>query len=180
MQEQSITALLEAMIFAAGQPVTVKELAAAAEMSVSDTKLALAKLKQDVNSSCCRGVVLREVAGGLQFFTRSEYNPYIHRLLQPPEKPRLSQAALETLAIIAYRQPITRAEIELVRGVRIDSVLATLQERSLITEIGRREGPGRPILYGTTKNFLKCLGVNSLEDLPQLPSKDTNKAEKAE
>lgn len=173
MQEQSLIALLEAMLFAAARPVTVKELSAAAELSEANTELALAELKRQVNNSC-RGVLLREVAGGLQFFTRSEYSQYIQRLLQPPEKPRLSQAALETLAIIAYRQPITRMEIESVRGVRVDAVLSTLQERGLITEKGRKDSPGRPIIYGTTTTFLKCLGLNTLEDLPHLPSEETN------
>ena len=173
MQEQSLIALLEAMLFAAARPVTVKELSAAAELSEANTELALAELKRQVNNSC-RGVLLREVAGGLQFFTCSEYSQYIQRLLQPPEKPRLSQAALETLAIIAYRQPITRMEIESVRGVRVDAVLSTLQERGLITEKGRKDSPGRPIIYGTTTTFLKCLGLNSLEDVPHLPSEETN------
>lgn len=173
MQEQSLTGLLEAMLFAAAQPVTAKELAAAAELSEADTELALAELRRNMNNSC-RGVLLREVAGGLQFFVRSEYGPYVQRLLQPSEKPRLSQAALETLAIIAYRQPITRTEIELVRGVRVDAVLATLQDRGLIIEVSRKEAPGRPILYGTTKSFLQCLGINSLKELPPLPVEETN------
>ncbi len=177
MPEQSLTALLEALILAAARPVSVRELAAASELSEADTELALSELRQSVNRNC-RGIVLREVAGGLQFFARSEYKPYVQRLLQPQEKPRLSQAALETLAIIAYRQPITRMEIELVRGVQVDTVLATLQERGFVTEVGRKEGPGRPILYGTTNNFLKSLGLNSLRDLPRsvLPDMTTEES----
>ncbi|NMA55493.1 MAG: SMC-Scp complex subunit ScpB [Firmicutes bacterium] len=166
MQEQSLTALLEAMLLAAGRPVTVKELAAAGDLSEHDTKLALAELERNINQSR-RGIVLRPVAGGMQFFIRAEYKPYIQRLLQPAEKPRLSQAALETLAIIAYCQPITRLKIEQIRGVQVDSVLTTLQERDLITVVGRKDGPGRPILYGTTDNFLQSVGLNSLNDLPQ-------------
>ncbi|NLG87446.1 MAG: SMC-Scp complex subunit ScpB [Firmicutes bacterium] len=169
MHEQSLTALLEALIFAAGRPVAVKELAQAADLSVADTELALVQLKQQINNGN-RGVLLRQVAGGVQFFARAEYSPFIKRLFQPLEKPNLSQAALETLAIIAYRQPITRTEIELIRGVRVDAVLVTLQERGLITEIGRKDAPGRPILYGTTTVFLQSVGLNSLQDLPCLPS----------
>ncbi|MGI6128803.1 MAG: SMC-Scp complex subunit ScpB [bacterium] len=171
MQEQSLTALLEALIFAAGRPVSVKELAQAANLSEDDTKLALAELqRQQENAN--RGVLLRSVAGGVQFFARAEYGSYIKRLLQPPVKSKLSQAALETLAIIAYRQPIARAEIELIRGVRVDAVLATLQDRGLIQEAGRREGPGRPILYGTTTAFLQSIGLDNIKQLPKPPSED--------
>ncbi|NLJ81051.1 MAG: SMC-Scp complex subunit ScpB [Firmicutes bacterium] len=169
MKSQSLTALLEALLLAANQPVTVKELAAAAQLSETDTELALKVLKERVNKGQ-RGIVLREIAGGIQFFTRPEYKPYIDRLLQPQESPRWSQAALETLAIIAYRQPITRIEIEQIRGVQVDSVLSTLLERNFIKEVGRKDSPGRPILYGTTADFLKALGFDSLDELPQLES----------
>lgn len=168
MHLESLTALLEAMLFAAGRPVTIGELAAAAELSPEDTELVLAELKRTLAGEG-RGLVLREVAGGVQLFTRPEFAPYIRRLLQPPERPRLSPAALETLAIIAYGQPITRLEIEAIRGVRVDQVLVTLEERGLITEVGRKEGPGRPILYGTTPAFLRALGLKSLDQLPPLP-----------
>lgn len=168
MQLESVTALLEALLFAAGRPVSVSELAAAVGLSIEDAELALAELGRQLAEGR-RGLVLREVAGGLQLFTRPEFAPYIRRLLQPPERPRLSQAALETLAIIAYRQPITRLEIEAVRGVRVDQVLFTLEERGLITAVGRKEGPGRPVLFGTTPAFLRSLGLKSLSDLPPLP-----------
>jgi len=100
-------------------------------------------------------------------------------LLQPVDKPRLSQPALETLAIIAYRQPITRQEIEAVRGVRVDQVLFTLEERGLITEVGRKEAPGRPILFGTTQTFLRLLGLESLDELPSFEAKVTAKEEQS-
>ncbi|HKM40165.1 MAG TPA: SMC-Scp complex subunit ScpB [bacterium] len=169
MQKQSLTALLEALVLAAAQPVTIKELAAAAQLSETDTELALIELKEKVNVDQ-RGVVLREIAGGVQFFVRPEYKCYIERLHQPRDRSRWSQAALETLAIIAYRQPITRSEIEQIRGVQVDSVLSTLQERRFITEVGRKDSPGRPILYGTTTIFLQSLGLNDLSELPRTES----------
>ena len=98
--------------------------------------------------------------------TKPELAVYLEKLKKVPRQVPLSQAALETLAIIAYKQPITRAEIETIRGVRVDSSLSTLLERGLIEETGRKEGPGRPILYGTTKGFLKYFGLNSLDELP--------------
>ncbi|MDK2856098.1 MAG: segregation and condensation protein [Bacillota bacterium] len=168
MHSESVTALLEALLFAAGRPLTIKELANAAGLSLEDTELGLEELRRTL-ADARRGLVLREVAGGVQLFTRPEFAPYVRRLLQPAERPRLSQAALETLAIIAYRQPITRQEIEAVRGVRVDQVLFTLEERGLITEVGRKDAPGRPVLYGTTPAFLRSLGLASLKDLPPLP-----------
>lgn len=168
MQLQSVTALLEALLFAAGRPVGIPELAAVAGLSAADTELALDELKRKLDAGG-RGLMLREVAGGVQLFTRPEFAPYIRRLLQPADRPRLSQAALETLAIIAYRQPVTRLEIEAVRGVRVDQVLFTLEERGLIAEVGRKDGPGRPVLFGTTSTFLRSLGLKSLSELPPLP-----------
>jgi segregation and condensation protein B len=108
-----------------------------------------------------------EVAGGYQFATRPQYATWIRKLYRGRRLPRLSPAALETLAIIAFKGPIIRAEIEAVRGVNVEGVLKTLLERNLITVVGREEAPGRPLLYGTTQDFLVYFGLNSLADLPK-------------
>jgi len=113
------------------------------------------------------GMMIVEVAGGYELVTRPEYAEYVSRLHQPPRL-RLSPAAMETLAIVAYRQPVTRPEIELLRGVNSDRVVATLQEHGLISERGHKEAPGRPMLYGTTDKFLKLFGLVSLDTLPDL------------
>jgi segregation and condensation protein B len=115
-----------------------------------------------------RGLQLIKVAGGWKLCTRPQYAPFISRMHEPT-RVRLSRAALETLAIIAYRQPITRPEMEAIRGVNVDGVISTLLNYSLIEEKGRKEAPGRPMLYGTTTDFLSHFGLNSVEDLPALP-----------
>ncbi|HRE39884.1 MAG TPA: SMC-Scp complex subunit ScpB [Ignavibacteria bacterium] len=109
-----------------------------------------------------------KIAGGYQFSTKKEYSFYIGKLFTEKQKKKLSQSAIETLSVIAYKQPITRSEIEFVRGVNVDYIVNSLLERELITISGRADTPGRPILYSTTKNFLKILGLNSIDDLPKL------------
>ncbi|NLM38212.1 MAG: SMC-Scp complex subunit ScpB [Firmicutes bacterium] len=158
-------AVLEAVIFASSEPVTVKELSIILALNYETVERLLAELKEEYLDQQ-RGIQIKEVAGGFQFVTKPEYADYLEKLKKVPRPSPLSQAALETLAIIAYRQPITRAEIETIRGVRVDSSLATLLERGLIEEAGRKDGPGRPILYGTTKKFLKYFGLKSLDELP--------------
>ena len=120
------------------------------------------------NSTCEeRAFDIYEIAGGYQLLTRPEFAPSLERFDTVPASPRLSAPALETLAIIAYRQPVGRAEIEEIRGVGAGGVLKTLQERSLVEVVGRGEGLGRPLLYGTTRTFLEHFGFRSLEDLPR-------------
>ncbi|MPN64529.1 Segregation and condensation protein B [bioreactor metagenome] len=114
-----------------------------------------------------RGVTIIEVAGGYQMCTKPELMPIVEKLAGVQET-RLSSAAMETLSIVAFRQPITKQEIENIRGVKVDKVLVTLLDRGLINEVGRKEALGRPILYGTTNDFLKCFGLKSLQDLPDL------------
>lgn len=112
---------------------------------------------------------LKQLAGGYQLATKPEYAPYIARLLNPPPK-RLSRAVLETLAIVAYEQPVTQAQIDALRGVDSSHTVRQLLERGLIQEVGRKDAPGKPTLYGTTKQFLHYFGLNSLEELPERPS----------
>lgn len=147
--------------------MTIAEICAAADLAPDDAKLALGELQSRYEKEE-RGLQLRFVAGGYQLCTRAEYAPYIESLLGGREKNVLSQAALETLAIVAYKQPVTKQEIESIRGVRVDSVLNTLLEKKLVQEAGRRTGPGRPILYGTTREFLTSFGLRDIGDLPKL------------
>lgn len=156
--------IIEALLFVANEPLSVKTIAEITERSAYDVEVLLKEIKADCERQM-KGFCLLEVAEGYSFITRSEYAPYIEKLVKPRLN-ALTQAALETLAIIAYKQPVTKSEIDEIRGVNSDSALNTLLERTLIEETGRKEGPGRPILYGTTKDFLKYFGLKDLKELP--------------
>ena len=158
---------LEALLFVNGDPLSLKRIAEILEVDQENVKLLLAQLIQDMNQQE-RGLTIIEVAGGYQLCTNPHLAGFLEKLVQIKEN-KLSIPALETLSIIAFKQPITKQEIEAIRGVRVDKVLANLLERNLIKELGRKEAIGRPIIYGTTEVFLKCFGLKSLEDLPELP-----------
>jgi segregation and condensation protein B len=175
--------ILEALLFSAQKPLSAKELrdalVAAAEAEVADaTAKSLAKIKESEltaaleqiaaeHQTAARSYRLACVAGSWQFVTQPEFSPWLRALVGVKLRPsRLSQPALETLAIIAYRQPITRAEIEQIRGVNVDGTMQTLTERGLVEAVGRAEVVGRPPTYGTTALFLEYFGLRSLEDLP--------------
>jgi segregation and condensation protein B len=174
--------ILEAILFSAQHPLTPKEmrefLVNAAEQDgaseakpfkktpLDDIEGALQQLEQE-HAAAQRSYRLVSVAGAWQFVSQPEYAPWIRALVGQRNRPgRLSQPALETLAIVAYRQPLTRAEIEQIRGVNVDGVMQTLVERGLVEQVGRAEAPGRPATYGTTPVFLEYFGLRSLEDLP--------------
>jgi len=174
--------ILEAILFSAQHPLTPKEmrdfLVNAAEQEGSpeakpfkktpldDIEAALHQLEQE-HASAQRSYRLTSVAGAWQFVSQPEYAPWIRALVGQRNRPgRLSQPALETLAIVAYRQPLTRAEIEQIRGVNVDGVIQTLLDRGLVEQVGRAEAPGRPATYGTTTVFLEYFGLRNLEDLP--------------
>lgn len=165
---QEAQAAIEAILFAASFPLTTEEIASAVGID-EDSARKLLRLIGEKHSTPCSGVVLEEAGGGFIMLSRPEYAPYVERLSERQRPPALSPASLETLAITAYRQPVTRAEIEKIRGVSPDSSISTLLERGLICEKGRKETVGRPILYGTTPDFLLYLGLSSLDDLPALP-----------
>ena len=159
--------LLEAALFASPRPIATDELAALdPEASPAALQSALDELREhyDVDG---HGVELVEVGGGWQVLTRPEYTEAIERAQMAVRPTKLSPAALETLAIIAYKQPILRADIEAIRGVACGETIRSLMEKHLVKIAGRAEVPGRPILYGTTKRFLELFGLNSLKDLPQ-------------
>ena len=169
---EKLSPIVEALIFAAGAPVAPAQLRRAVpELSAAQTAL----IVKEVNRSLAREgrpYEIAEVAGGYQFRTRPEFADVV-RAMQPERKVRLSRAALETLAVIAYRQPITRPEIEDLRCVDCGAVLKGLLERGFVRIVGRREAAGRPVLYGTSARFLETFGLPSLRDLPELRELDT-------
>jgi len=159
-----ILAAVECVLFVADKPLELERIAQIVEVSPEDAKELLDILACQYREQN-RGIQLVELAGGYQISTRPDLAVYIERLYKPQFQ-GLSHAALETLAIIAYKQPITRGEIELIRGVQADRAVSTLLEKNLIREVGRKEGPGRPVLFGTTDRFLIHFGLKRLEDLP--------------
>ncbi|MDW7674528.1 MAG: SMC-Scp complex subunit ScpB [Bacillota bacterium] len=159
-------AIIEALLLVAYEPLTISKIAEVLELSEEDIEELIAELIESYNLEG-RGFRIMNVAGGYQLTTRPEHAEYIEKLYQPVAT-GLSKASLETLAIIAYKQPITRSEIEVIRGVKVDRSLTTLSEKELIKEVGRKEGPGKPILYGTTNEFLQHFGLISLDELPSV------------
>ncbi|AEH47365.1 SMC-Scp complex subunit ScpB [Parageobacillus thermoglucosidasius] len=169
MEMSEYKAIVEGLLFAAGdEGLSLQQIAAVLEMEEERVRAVIHMLKDEYDKQK-RGIQLVELAGVFQLTTRKEHAPYLKKLVESPSSASLSQAALETLAIIAYRQPITRAEIEEIRGVKSDKPIQTLIAKALIKEVGRAEGTGRPILYGTTKEFLDYFGLKTLEELPPLP-----------
>jgi segregation and condensation protein B len=161
----SLVARVESLLFVADEPVSTGRLASALEVSEAEIEAALEQLEHEYQA---RGVRLQRKGDRVQMVSAPEAASYIERFLGLELTTRLSPAALEVLAIVAYRQPITRAQIEAIRGVSCDAVLRTLVSRGLLEEVGRLEQAGRPILYATTFQFLQYLGLRSLEELPPL------------
>lgn len=164
----TLSGRIEAILFVAGEPVRVEELARALNVSVRAVDNELTKLRDEYDFHQ-RGFTLKRFGHQVQLATRALYAADVVHLLQPVQKQSLSQAAMETLAVVAYKQPVTRAEVEQVRGVKCDYSIQSLVNKELIMEVGRKEALGRPILYGTTENFLSHFGLTSLEDLPPMP-----------
>ncbi|HBY46901.1 MAG TPA: SMC-Scp complex subunit ScpB [Thermomicrobiales bacterium] len=164
--EEAVPAL-EALLFASGGSEDVPTLAAALEWGQSDVRRALSALEEELRAHP-RGIALQRNGDRVQLVTVARYGRAIERLLGIERQVKLSSAALETLAIVAYRQPVIRPEIEAIRGVDSSGVLATLVARELVEARGRRPGPGNPVEYGTTGAFLRFFGMTSLEDLPPL------------
>ncbi|MDZ7704992.1 MAG: SMC-Scp complex subunit ScpB [Trueperaceae bacterium] len=159
--------LLCAALLAAGRPLSAKELGTLLGDETADLGAAIADLQQTLKADAL-GLVVEEVAGGYRLVVDPALTPELAALLSPPPLPALSEAALETLALVAYKQPVTRGELETARGASCASTLDTLQERQLIRVAGRRDVIGRPLLYATTERFLVEFGLNSLDDLPAL------------
>ncbi len=167
MDKPELDRLVFALLFASDEPLTVKRVSQILEISSTEINRSLESIRSRLNGENA-SVMLEAIAGGYQLSTRPEFANYIARLYSGKRKQRLSKAALETLAIIAYKQPITRAEIESIRGVSCGGVITTLMERTLIRIIGKAKVLGAPFLYGTTQEFLEYLGLNDLKDLPSL------------
>ncbi len=173
-----VKSALEALLLVASEPLTARRAATVLDITDAQARTCLRLLQADYRERE-GGLDVVEVAGGYRLVTRPEFDGYVAKL-EPTRTPLpLSPAAVETLAIVAYRQPATRMDIEAVRGVRSDGVVGTLLERGLIEETGRKEGPGRPILYGTTRRFLEHFGLRDLAELPPLPEPSREDGEEA-
>ena len=166
MELSSLKSILEALLFVADRPLEMQQLERVTGLESSEIEEALAALAQEYQG---RGLRLQRQGDAFQVVTAVEVAPFVERLLGVAGGSRLSQAALESLAIIAYKQPITRAGVEAVRGVNSDRSIATLLARGLVAEVGRLETAGRPVLLATTFDFLQHVGLERLEDLPPLP-----------
>lgn len=173
MEAKDLVPIIESLIFVSGEPITIKDMIAALGEDVEKNSVteALEMLKAIYNDNPERGIQLCEVAGGYQLRSKPFLADYIKKL-NVPKPMRLSAAALETLAIIAYRQPLVRAELEQIRGVDSGGVLKTLLERNLIRIVGRKNEPGNPLIYGTSSEFLKLFNLGGLRDLPTLKDLD--------
>lgn len=160
--------ILEALLFTAGEPLTIDRLKSLTRIDDAREIRALIEGLRIEYADTGRAFTIEEVGGGFRIFTRPEYGPWLEKLRRRESEARLSPAALETLSIVAYRQPVLRAEIEKIRGVDVGGTLGTLVDRGLVKAVGRAEEPGHPLLYGTTRRFLAVFGLKSLKHLPEL------------
>ena len=168
MDTSQAKSIIEAVIFAANEPVSVEQLARLLDELDGDTVAQLIYELQKEYDSTGRSFQIVEIANGFQICTRNQYADWIRKFYTTELSSRLTVSALEALAIIAYKQPVTRAEVEEVRGVNSDSVIRTLSERNLVKIIGRKQAPGRPMIYGTTTDFLMHFGLRDLSELPSV------------
>jgi segregation and condensation protein B len=171
MDDRETMGIIESILFVSGDPVSLKDIAKVLEIDVRIARKLMERMIDTFNFER-RGLQIIKVNDSYQLATRPEFSEYIQKYIGSEQKQTLSQAALETLSIIAYRQPITRGDIESIRGVKCEYALNILSERGLIKEVGRLEAPGRPILYGTTDLFLKSFGLSSIKDLPPITEED--------
>ena len=167
MERQKAKAVLEAILFTMGESVEVERLASVIEEDKKTTRELLMEMKEEYDAKEC-GMTLMELENSFQMCTKADMSEYLIKIAKTPRKYVLTDTLLETLSIIAYKQPITRAEIEKIRGVSCDHAVNRLIEFGLIAEVGRMDAPGRPLLFGTTEEFLRSFGVKSLEELPEL------------
>lgn len=165
MELNQLLGAIEAILFTMGEAVPVKDIATAIEQDEETTWKLIHTLKDQLHKEK-RGVQIIELEDAVQMCTKQEYYEVLTRLVNQPKKHVLTDVMLETLSIIAYRQPVTRAQIEEIRGVKCDHAVNKLIEYNLVCEVGRLDAPGRPLLFGTTEDFLRCFGVTSVEDLP--------------
>ncbi len=176
MSQDNLHAVVEALLFSSDKPLALEQLRQALDnLAQAQVKAIVDELRAEYEANN-RGMRIVEIAGGFQMVTGSGFAPFLKKLYKNRKVERLSKPALETLAIIAYKQPLTRLEIESLRNVNIDGVVRTLFEKDLIRVAGRKETPGRPRVYATTKRFLEYFGLNSLEELPKMDLSDIEAA----
>lgn len=161
-------AVVEAVLFAMGNSVDVKKLAGVLGMSVPETRDVIKTMQEEYNNDSDRGVTIVELEGAVQMCSKTEMYDHLMKIATVPKHYTLTDTVLETLSIVAYKQPVTRIEIEKIRGVNSDHAVNKLLEYGLIVELGRLDAPGRPLLFGTTEEFLRCFGVKSIEELPTI------------
>jgi segregation and condensation protein B len=167
LEKQKYKAIIESILFTMGESVELSRIAKALELEQDETKTLLDELMEDYADEK-RGIAIMELDGAYQMCTRPEMYEYLIRIAKQPKHRALTDVLLETLSIIAYKQPITRVEIEKIRGVSCDHAVNKLLEYNLIKELGRLDAPGKPLLFGTTEEFLRCCGVHSIDELPVL------------
>lgn len=170
---REIKSIIEGMLFAAGEPLKAEEISQALQITKSDVRKIIGSMIKEFDDQH-RGIKIICFNDKYQMCTRPEHIEYIRRLMGPQSKQNLSKAAVETIAIIAYKQPIARQDIDSIRGVKSDRVIGSLIEKKLIKETGRLDAPGRPILYGTTDEFLKYFGLKNLSELPKIEDFDVD------
>jgi segregation and condensation protein B len=180
LTRDAAVALVEAALLAADEPLTLRRLVVAAGLNDAAEARRLVKRLQALYDADGTAFQVEEIAGGYQLLTRPEFHPWLARLHRGGKDVRLSGPARETLAIIAYKQPVTRADVEAIRGVQCSEVLRQLMEKGLVRIAGRHDSLGRPVLYGTTKKFLQVFGFKSLRDLPPAPNLSPPKKDEAE
>lgn len=176
--EGSLKGRIEAILYVSGEAVSIRDMAKALQISEPALKKALNEIRDEYDYEQ-RGFLLKRFGDKVQLATRPLYSEDVVRLLQPVQQQSLTQAAMETLAVVAYKQPVTRAEVEAIRGVKCDYSLQSLMIKGMIDEVGRKDTIGRPILYGTTDKFLSHFGIQTLEELPPLPEHDEEAASEA-
>ncbi len=167
MEEKNYKAIIEAILFTMGESVELEKIADAIELDKKTTKKLINEMMQEWNDEG-RGVAVMELDGAYQMCTRTEMYEYLIRIAKQPKRRVLTDVLLETLSIIAYKQPVTKMEIEKIRGVSSDHAVSKLVEYNLVCELGRLDAPGRPLLFGTTEEFLRSFGVHSVDELPVL------------
>jgi len=175
---EEIKRIVEALLFASPEPLTIDRIIAIVPGVEKDEVARAAQELSEDYARDTRSFQIVEVGGGYQLATKPDYSVWVEKLLETGARARLSRAALETLAVVAYKQPVLRSAIEAIRGVNVDGVLRTLMERNLVRIVGRGEGPGRPLLFGTTKDFLLQFGINRVSDLPKVDEIDELVGEK--
>jgi len=168
MEENNLKSAVEALIFASEKPITVEQIKKVlGDLDASSVNRIINELKNEYQSQN-RGIQIVEIAGGFQMITSSNFAPFLKKLFKNRYSEKLSKPALESLAIIAYKQPLTKAEIESLRNVNVDGVMKSLVDKNLIRICGRKKVPGRPFVFGTTREFLEHFGLKSLADLPKM------------